>query len=433
MRTVTARLGINDGNWHHVVGTVDAAGMQLFVDGTRVARDQRYTSPRSYAGYWRLGSDTTTSFANKPSDAALAGSIDEVAVTPRALSLAEVQSHYTASGRVGSWTAQPTRRLRAVACWPTRPICTGGWTSPPATRWTRPRPATTATSPQPASPGRCRGRRRRRLRRHLQRQQRPGRRPAGLGGADAVHRRGVVQDQHHQGRQADRFRQHHERAQLVLRPARVHAEHRQAGLRRQQRQPADHHQPARLQRQPVAPGGSHPGRRRHEALRRRPAGRHQRRPPAPRRTPGYWRDRRRHVWSGATSKYFAGSLDEAAVYPNALSENDVRAHYTRVRPDRAQPGPGGGVHRDQVVHDGERGRVHVRRSGRTAGHLCMELRRRQHRDRRDGEPHLHHPGQLHHHPDGDRPTGPDEHRDAHVHRGAQRGADRCLRLDGDAA
>lgn len=108
MRTVTARSGINDGNWHHVVGMVDGKGMQLFVDGVRVARDQRYTSPRSYTGYWRLGSDTTTSFTNRPSDAALSGQLDEIAVYPRALTLSEVQSHYTASGRSGGWTPQPT-------------------------------------------------------------------------------------------------------------------------------------------------------------------------------------------------------------------------------------------------------------------------------------------------------------------------------------
>ena len=73
-----------------------------------MARDQRYTTPRSYTGDWRLGSDTTTSFTNRPSDAGVAGSIDEVAVTPRALTLAEVQSHYIASGRSGGWIAQPT-------------------------------------------------------------------------------------------------------------------------------------------------------------------------------------------------------------------------------------------------------------------------------------------------------------------------------------
>lgn len=108
MRTVTARSGINDGNWHHVVGMVDGKGMQLFVDGVRVARDQRYTSPRSYSGYWRLGSDITTGFTNRPSDTALSGQLDEVAVYPRALTLSEVQAHFTASGRSGAWTPQPT-------------------------------------------------------------------------------------------------------------------------------------------------------------------------------------------------------------------------------------------------------------------------------------------------------------------------------------
>ncbi|MFT4297059.1 MAG: PKD domain-containing protein [Micropruina sp.] len=108
VRTVTARSAINDGAWHHVAGTVDAGGMQLFVDGVRVGRDQRYTAPRAYQGYWRIGSDNTTGFANRPSDSGLAGSIDEVAVYPRALSLTEVQSHVTGSGRTGSWTARPT-------------------------------------------------------------------------------------------------------------------------------------------------------------------------------------------------------------------------------------------------------------------------------------------------------------------------------------
>lgn len=107
VRTVTSRSGINDGQWHHVAGTVDANGMQLFVDGVRVGRDQRYNAPKTYEGYWRIGADQTNGFTNKPSDQGLAGSIDEVAVTNRALTVAEVQSHVTASGRTGAWTAQP--------------------------------------------------------------------------------------------------------------------------------------------------------------------------------------------------------------------------------------------------------------------------------------------------------------------------------------
>ena len=102
-RTVTARNAIRDNQWHHVVGVAGADGMELFVDGVRVARDQRYTEAPDFTGYWRIGSDSTVGFANRPSDAALAGQLDEVAVYPRALTLAEVQSNYTASGRSGGW------------------------------------------------------------------------------------------------------------------------------------------------------------------------------------------------------------------------------------------------------------------------------------------------------------------------------------------
>lgn len=107
-RTVFSRYGINDGQWHHVAGMVDGGGIQLFVDGQRVGRDQNYTNPKLYAGYWRIGSDQTNGFLNKPLDSGLAGSIDEVAVYPKALTKAEVQANYTASGRAGTWGSTPT-------------------------------------------------------------------------------------------------------------------------------------------------------------------------------------------------------------------------------------------------------------------------------------------------------------------------------------
>lgn len=107
-RTISSRSAVNDGAWHHIVGTVDGGGMQLFVDGRRVDRDQARTSPKIYDGYWRIGADQTNGFANKPTNAGLAGTIDDVAVYPTALSQAEVQSHYLASGRSAVWTAAPT-------------------------------------------------------------------------------------------------------------------------------------------------------------------------------------------------------------------------------------------------------------------------------------------------------------------------------------
>lgn len=107
-RTVFSRSSVNDGQWHHLVGTVGSAGMELYVDGVRVGREQNYTTPKTYDGYWRIGADQTGGFANRPSDAGLAGSIDDVAVYDKALSKGDIQAHYLASGRAAAWAAAPT-------------------------------------------------------------------------------------------------------------------------------------------------------------------------------------------------------------------------------------------------------------------------------------------------------------------------------------
>ena len=107
-RTVTGRTGINDGQWHHVVGVAGADGLHLYVDGVRVGRDQTAINAKAYDGYWRIGADQTSGFANRPSDTGLNGTIDEVATYPRALSLTEIHDHYLASGRAAGWsTAAP--------------------------------------------------------------------------------------------------------------------------------------------------------------------------------------------------------------------------------------------------------------------------------------------------------------------------------------
>ena len=43
-RIVTSPAAYNDGNWHHVVGTVGDSGMMLFVDGVKVGSPCRYPS-----------------------------------------------------------------------------------------------------------------------------------------------------------------------------------------------------------------------------------------------------------------------------------------------------------------------------------------------------------------------------------------------------
>ena len=45
--------------------------------------------------------------------------------------------------------------------------------------------------------------------------------------------------------------------------------------------------------------------------------------------PGYWRIGGDTTWGGATSNYFAGRIDEVAVYSSALSAAQVADHYAK--------------------------------------------------------------------------------------------------------
>jgi trimeric autotransporter adhesin len=92
--TTTSQQAVNDGQWHHLVGVVDASGASLVVDGRRSGRSQAAVGAVPFAGYWRVLGDTTTGLANRPNDAALNGSVDEVAVYPAALPLDRIQARY---------------------------------------------------------------------------------------------------------------------------------------------------------------------------------------------------------------------------------------------------------------------------------------------------------------------------------------------------
>ena len=89
--------------------------------------------------------------------------------------------------------------------------------------------------------------------------------------------------------------------------------------------------PNSLQRRRLAPHGRDPGHERHEAVRRRPAGRH--RPEVNNlAVNGYWRvggDNLAGRASRPSSDYFKGSLDEVAVYPRALSLGEVQSHFSK--------------------------------------------------------------------------------------------------------
>lgn len=90
---------VDNGAWHHVVGTLGSSGMQLFLDGVRVANRTDITSGQAYNGYWRIGTDTLSGWPNRSllGGDRYTGAIDDVAVYPTVLSAAAVQDHYTVS------------------------------------------------------------------------------------------------------------------------------------------------------------------------------------------------------------------------------------------------------------------------------------------------------------------------------------------------
>ena len=94
--TINSSTSYNNGAWHHVVATLGTNGMQLFVDGQRVAQNPNVTKAMDLMGYWRIGGDSLSGWSASPSSAFFAGDLDDVAVYPNVLSAAQVTNHYVA-------------------------------------------------------------------------------------------------------------------------------------------------------------------------------------------------------------------------------------------------------------------------------------------------------------------------------------------------
>jgi PKD repeat protein len=89
-QAITGSTAYNDGDWHHVVGTLGPGGLALYVDGAQVAARSDVTSAQAYNGYWRIGGDRGWSGADY-----WTGDVDEVAVYPTVLSAAQVADHFS--------------------------------------------------------------------------------------------------------------------------------------------------------------------------------------------------------------------------------------------------------------------------------------------------------------------------------------------------
>ena len=106
---VTSPTALNDGKWHHVVGTLSANGLTLYVDGRRVGTNGGTTQGQHYQGYWRLGGDSSWN-----GNTYFQGDIDEAAIYPNALSLSQVRQHYVDSGRSSGFTVPTDSYGKAV-------------------------------------------------------------------------------------------------------------------------------------------------------------------------------------------------------------------------------------------------------------------------------------------------------------------------------
>lgn len=111
MLTLASPGRVNDGRWHHAVGTLDSTGMRLYIDGKLVASRGDAKRARDITGYWRIGGDRLTYWPARPASDFYAGAIDEVAVYHRALSAREVGTHFAAA----KGAAAPASALRGLS------------------------------------------------------------------------------------------------------------------------------------------------------------------------------------------------------------------------------------------------------------------------------------------------------------------------------
>ncbi|HPU13002.1 MAG TPA: PKD domain-containing protein [Aeromicrobium sp.] len=93
---------MRDNQWHHAVGTFDEGKMALYLDGKRIGMNSAAGIAQQYWGYWRVGGDRAWS-GNKYFN----GVIDDVAIYPKALTANEVDRHWTASGRATNVAQAP--------------------------------------------------------------------------------------------------------------------------------------------------------------------------------------------------------------------------------------------------------------------------------------------------------------------------------------
>ncbi len=112
-RTIQSQSGLNDGDWHHAVGTLASDGMRLYIDGVQVDTRADTNSGHGYYGYWRVGADTLSGWTSAPTSTRLNGDIDEAAVYYHVLDASQIASHWNVSGH-GTGDPAPTAEFTST-------------------------------------------------------------------------------------------------------------------------------------------------------------------------------------------------------------------------------------------------------------------------------------------------------------------------------
>ncbi|MFN8022927.1 MAG: PKD domain-containing protein [Acidimicrobiales bacterium] len=113
-RVIASTAAVNDGAWHHVVGTLGGGLMTLYVDGAQVGQLTGVPMAQNFEGFWRVGGDGLSGWASRPSSDYLNGTVDEVAIYPRALTAAQVAQHFAAAQPAPPPNQTPTAAFSAT-------------------------------------------------------------------------------------------------------------------------------------------------------------------------------------------------------------------------------------------------------------------------------------------------------------------------------
>ncbi|MCS6583133.1 LamG-like jellyroll fold domain-containing protein [Curtobacterium citreum] len=94
--TTGSAARVDDGQWHHAVGTFRRGRAELWLDGALVGTRTDITSANQYNGHWRVGRESLDPWSGQPSDYTFRGDVDTVRVYDRVLEEASIAAHHEA-------------------------------------------------------------------------------------------------------------------------------------------------------------------------------------------------------------------------------------------------------------------------------------------------------------------------------------------------